>query len=330
MKSLFLISILFVGGFTGFPQTITPGAQKQLAPKVLPGKGLKQYDFFYAGEGKAENMYIVRNGQIAWSYKDTVTKGEISDAVLMTNGNILFAHQYGITLINADKKVLWHYNVPNGHEVHTAQPIGKKYVVFVENGDTARVFVVNIITGKTVKEFIIPTGNRKSVHGQFRHARLTNKGTLLVTHMDMGKVCEYDINGKELSSINVPGVWGAEPLANGNILTCGKGGVIEIDPNGDTTWMYAMKEIPDYTMASSQLAVKRPNGNIVVNDWFNQWSGKIDSNNLPVQFIEVTPENKIVWALSSWTEPYNLGPATTIQFLDDNRISENVSFGNIK
>jgi len=275
-------------------------------------------------------MYIVRKGRIVWSFKDTVTKGEISDAVLMNNGNILFAHQFGVSLIDKDKKLLWHYDAPPAHEVHTAQPIGKKYVVFVQNGDTGKVFVVNILTGKTVKEFIIPVGNPKSVHGQFRHARLTNKGTLLVAHMDMGKVCEYDIKGKELSSTVVPGVWGAEPLANGNMLTCGKGIVMELTPKGDTLWRYAMKDIPDYTITSPQLAIPRPNGNIVINDWFNQWQGKIELNKLPLQFIEVTPAKKIVWALRSWIEPFNLGPATIIQFLDDKYISENVFFGNIK
>ena len=330
MKSIIFIAILSVLGCNVISQTTVAAQQKPLAPAILPGKGLAQYDFFYAGEAKTQNMYIVRKGQIVWWYKDTVTKGEISDAVLMTNGNILFAHQFGVTLIDKNKKMLWHYDVAPGHEIHTAQPIGKKHIVYVENGsDTGKVVVVNIETNTIVKEFSIPVG-KKSVHGQFRHARLTNKGTLLVAHMDMGKVCEYDINGNQLSSVDVPGVWGAEPLANGNILTCGRGVVREITPKGDTVWMYAIKDIPGYTITSSQLAIRRPNGNIVVNDWFNQWSGKIDNSNLPVQFIELTPDKKIIWALRSWTEPFNLGPATIIQFLDDKRISENVLFGNIK
>jgi len=29
-------------------------------------------------------------------------------------------------------------------------------------------------------------------------------------------------------------------------------------PKGDTTWMYAMKDIPGYTINSPQLAIKRP------------------------------------------------------------------------
>jgi hypothetical protein len=82
-------------------------AAKTKTPAVLPGKGLAQFDFFYAGEAKNRNMYIVRDGKIVWSYLDSLGRGEISDAVLMTNGNILFAHQYAITLITPDKKVVW-------------------------------------------------------------------------------------------------------------------------------------------------------------------------------------------------------------------------------
>jgi hypothetical protein len=36
------------------------------APPILPGSGLAQHDFFYAGESKAQRMYIVRGGQIVW------------------------------------------------------------------------------------------------------------------------------------------------------------------------------------------------------------------------------------------------------------------------
>ena len=56
-----------------------------------------------------------------------------------------------------------------------------------------------------------------------------------------------------------------------------------------------------------------------MNNWFNQWSGQIDPANPPVQAIEVTPDKKIVWALRSWTAPADLGPATTIQFLEPQR-----------
>ena len=43
----------------------------------------------------------------------------------------------------------------------------------------------------------------------------------------------------------------------------------------------------------------------------------MDASDPPVQAIEVTPDKKIVWALRAWNEPTNLGPATSIQLLDE-------------
>jgi len=311
-------------------QTASAVESKQLAPLVLPGKGAEQFDFFYAGESKARNMYIVRNGKVTWSYSDTTGKGEISDAVLMGNGNVLFAHQFGVTLINRDKKVLWNYDAPDGFEVHTAQPIGNEHVVFVQNGNPAKVFVINIRTNKVEKEFSIPF--KSTTHGQIRHARLTQRGTLLVAHMDLGKVCEYDIDGNQLSSIDVPGVWSAVPLKNGNILvTSNLGFVKEMTSAGDSVWNCSLKDIQGYTINNPQLALRLSNGNTLINNWFNQWGNTFDPANAPVQAIEITPEKKIVWALRSWIAPLNLGPSTTIQILNDaNNITEGVCFGNIK
>ncbi len=329
----FLLLLLLSSSQPGLAQQVaSPVEDKLVAPLVLPGKGLAQFDFFYAGEAKARNMYIVRNGKITWSYIDTVGKGEISDAVLMTNGNILFAHQFGVTLISPNKKVLWNYDAPTGSETHTAQPIGSNHVVFIQNGNPAKLFVMNIKTGKTEKEFVVPVKNPTSVHGQFRHARLTTSGTIMVAHMDMGKVSEYDINGKELWSIDVPGVWSAEPLKNGNILVAGnKNYVQEINRKGEVVWACTRGDIPDYKVSSPQIALRLVNGNTLINEWFNQWGSKTDPNNFPVQAIEITPEKKVVWALRSWADPINLGPSTTIQLLDNRGgISEKVHFGDIK
>jgi hypothetical protein len=307
----------------------TETVDKHVAPAVLPGKGLKQFDFFYAGEAKSRNMYIVRDGRITWSYIDSLGKGEISDAILMSNGNVLFAHQFGVTLINRDKKVLWKYNTPDGFETHSAQPIGKEHVVFVQNGNPAKVFVMNIKTDQIVKEFVLPF--KSSTHGQIRHARLTEEGTLLIAHMDLGKVIEYDIDGKQLSSLDVPSVWSAVPLKNGNFLVATNQNIVkEITRTGTVVWDYPLSDIPGYKITSPQIASRLPNGNTLINNWFNQWSTKLDVNNAPVQAIEVTPDKKIVWALRVWSAP-NLGPSTTIQLLNDpTKTYEKVHFGNIK
>jgi PQQ-like domain len=309
--------------------TQAPAAAPVVAtsPDVLPGNGLAQHDFFYTGEAKDERMFIVRKGQVVWSYTHD-GKGEISDAVMMSNGNILFAHQFGITEITADKKVVWDYPAPPNTEIHTAQPIGKDRVVFIQNGAPAQLFVVNKVTGKIELSFVLPVKDPQSTHGQFRHARLTDAGTILVAQKDMGKVCEYDTTGKELWSVEVPGIWSVEPLKNGNILVASNHNFVrEINRKGETVWEFTAADAPGYTFSNFQIATRLGNGNTLVNDWFNQWHGTVDLAHPPAQAIEVTPDKKIVWGLRSWAPPAELGPATTIQILDEPGAAENVSFG---
>jgi hypothetical protein len=287
-----------------------------LSPAILPGSGLAQHDFFYAGEAKAERMLIIRGGKIVWSYEHP-GKGEISDAVLLPNGNVLFAHQYAITEITPDKKVVWNHDAPPGTEIHTAQPIGSNGVVFIQNGDPAKVIVVHKGTGAVEHEFRLTVKNPKNIHPQFRRPRLTNSGTLFVAHLDLGKVVEYDLTGNPLWSVDAPGAWSATPLENGNVVIAGSSRkyVREVDRKGTIVWEFTAADAPGYVLSDLQTATRLANGNTIINNWFNEWSGKVDVSNAPVQAIEVTPDKKIVWALRSWTLPADLGPSTTIQIL---------------
>lgn len=288
------------------------------APAILPGKGLAQHDFFFAGEAKQERMFIVRRGEIVWSYTHN-GKGEISDAILLPNQNVLFAHQFGVTEIGADKRVVWNYDAPPGTEIHTAQLFGSNSVCLVQNGDPAKFIVINKASFKAEREFILPVKNPKGVHGQFRHARLTAAGTVMVAHMDLGKAAEYNLDGKQLWAQELPGVWSVTPLQNGNILAVSNRGFIrEITRQNTTVWEWTPADAPGYQIMNLQLASRLSNGNTIINNWFNQWSGQVDLTNQPVQAIEVTPEKKIVWALRSWAAPTDLGPATTIQVLPEN------------
>ena len=199
-------------------------------------------------------MYIVRKGEVVWSYDDPAGKGEISDAVLLSNGNVLLAHQFAVKENRPDKKVIWNFDAPSGCEIHTAIPIGKDHVLFIQNGDPAMLKVVNIVTGETRKQFPLPVRNPKSVHGQFRHARLTAAGTVIVAHMDLGKVCEYDVDGKELWSVAASGAWGVTPLKNGNLLIVDRSGVREVDRSGQNTWTITRADVADYKLPNLQLA----------------------------------------------------------------------------
>jgi hypothetical protein len=117
------------------------------ATNPLPGKGLAEHDFFYAGEAKEENMYIVKAGHIAWSYSHP---GRVKSAMpfCCPTETCSFAHQYAITEVTADKKVVWNYDAPANTEIHTAYPFGSNSVWFIQNGDPAKFMIVNKTNGK--------------------------------------------------------------------------------------------------------------------------------------------------------------------------------------
>ena len=316
-RSRWVIAVLLVTGCIAPVRAQAP-SQPGSAAAVSADAGLSQHNFFYAGESKQERMFIVRNGHIAWSCTFP-GKGEISDAVLLPNGHVLFAHQFAVTEIDSEKKVVWNYDAPPNTEIHTVQPYGEQTVLLVQNGNPAKAVVINKVTGAVEHEFSLPVGHPDSIHGQFRRARITAAGTLLVAHMDMGRAAEYDMTGKQLWSVEAPGIWDAEPLPGGNVLISGNTNkyVREVNRKGETVWEFTAADAPKYGLTNMQTATRLENGNTLINQWFNEWNGPVDAANPPVQAIEVTPAKKVVWVLRSWTAPADLGPATTIQVLDE-------------
>ena len=162
-------------------------------------------------------------------------------------------------------------------------------------------------TGAIEKEFTLQTKQPPSTHGQFRHARLTAQGTLLVAHMDLNKVVEYDSNGQRAVVVSGPSVWGVTPLANGNVLITDRMGVREVTRRGDTVWSWTPADAPGYKFASLQQAWRLANGDTVINNWVNEWTNNADNAPGSVQAIEVTPAKQIVWALREWTAAERAG-----------------------
>ncbi len=298
----------------------------------LPGKGAAQHPFVYAGEWdtrkpQEQSIFIVRDGKIVWQYSMPIkTPGggnqEFDDATLLSNGNVVFSHMSGAGMVGPDKKILWDYQAPPGTEIHSCQPIGKDRVLIMRNGNPAEAMIINTATGKIEKEIPIPTPIT-GTHGQFRHIRMTNAGTLLVPHLGEGKVVEYDLNGKVLWSVPAKSPWQAVRLKNGNTLIAGDWSAYarEVTPEGKTVWEFTQADVPNYKLGNIQTADRLANGNTVIANWI---AGDNDTSHWPgtIQIFEVTPDKQIVWALSSWKDP-DLGPATSIQLLDEPGIPEN-------
>ena len=304
-------------------QTPSSDAADHLPPPPLPGKGLAQHSFLYCGEWQRrstsdQTMYIVREGKIVWSYTNPL-KGELDDCSMLSNGNILFARQFGASEVTPDKKIVWNYDAPPETEIHTAYPMGKNRVLVMQNGNPAKLLVIDKRTNRIEKQLALPTRSR-SIHGQFRHVRPTKRGTFLVAHLDLGKAVEYDRNGKELWSVPAPSAWAAVRLKNGNTLISGNqhGYVREVNRKGETVWEINKDDLPGISLYTVQEVSRLANGNTLINNWV----GSQPAADWPkvVQLIEVTGEKKVVWALRDWT---TLGPASSTQLLDQPGKAEN-------
>jgi hypothetical protein len=288
----------------------------------LPGHGLAQHPFLYCGEwqgrGKTDQtMYVVREGKIAWSYSIS-PREELGDCTMLSNGNIVFSRRFGASEITPGRRIVWNYDAPPDTEIHTTQPIDEDRVLVVQNGNPAKLLILNKATGQTEMKMILRTG-KPGIHGQFRHVRMTRAGTFLVPHMDLGKVVEYDRNGKEIWSVDAPSAWAAVRLKNGNTLISGNqhGYVREVNSKGETVWEVNKDDFPGMPLLTVQEADRLANGNTVICNW----SGSLPLADWPtvVQVIEVSPAKKVVWALRDWD---HLGPASAIQILDEPGVPE--------
>ncbi len=301
-------------------------------PAFLPGKGLAQHPFLYTGEWDhrfpLQTIYLVRDGKVEWSYSVPIkdpngTLQELGDATRLSNGNIVFCRKVGASEITPDKKIIWNYDCPKNAEVHSVQPIGLDHVLMMQNGNPATLMLINTTTNVTEKTLILPVPHPEKPHLQFRRVHMTPAGTYLAAHVDQKKVVEYDADGKKIWAIDAPDPWDAVRLKNGNtLISCSSHGVREVNPNGETVWDFTQKDSPDIKLFIIQEVSRLTNGNTVMCSWIpvsvkdtKKWPGS-------VQVLEVTPDKKIVWALSSWSAP-DLGPASSIQLLDEPGIPEN-------
>ena len=294
------------------------------------GNGIAQHPMLYAGEGY-NTLFLVNDGKVIWTYSSG-RGGEIDDIWLMTNGHILYSRMSFIEEVTPQKQIVFHFDAPKGTEIHTCQPIGLDKVLFVENGLPPKAILMNKATGAIEMEHALPAPSEtdaKTVHPQFRHFRMTAAGTYLAGHLNMGKVVEYDKDFNPIFTYEIRGPWSAARLKNGNTLINSESGrvVREVNPKGETVWEFNLRtdpatgqksDLPEgMLMGNNQTAERLANGNTII--CASTGGAKGDERIKRTQVIEVTPDKKIVWELRDWK---NLGPATTVQILDEPGIPE--------
>ncbi|WNH13052.1 hypothetical protein [Thalassobellus suaedae] len=309
-----VVSLLFINAFS-----------QNKKETLSKDKGLSKHPFLYVGEWdtrkpKEQSMFIVRDGKLDWQYSipmKTATGAiqEFDDVTMLSNGNIVFACMSGAGIITPEKNLIWEYHCEKGTETHSIQPIGKDSVMMMLNANSAKILIFNTAENKLLKEILIPTTNTNT-HGQFRHVRITNKGTIMVPHLSENKVVEYTMDGEAIWSVKSKSPWAAIRLKNGNTLISGDRSQYtrEVNPKGETVWELTQKDVP-FTLYNTQTANRLANGNTVITNWCAGIKNTEEWANT-VQVFEVTPSKEVVWKLSSWDNP-DLGPSTYIQLLDE-------------
>jgi len=279
-------------------------------------------------------VFLVNQGKVIWSYSSG-RGGEIDDIWLLSNGNVLYSRSGFVQEVTPTKKVVFHHDAPTDphREIHTCQPIGLDKVLFVENGLPPKAILMDKATGRVLMEHALPAPSEtdpKTVHAQFRRFRMTAAGTFLAPHLNMGKVVEYDKDFNPIWSYEIKGAWSAVRLRNGNTLINSESGrvVREVNAKGDTVWDFYLRDDPTtgrksdlpptIFMGNNQTAERLANGNTII--VASTGGAKGTDRIWKTQVIEVTPDKKVVWALMDWK---NLGPATTVQILDQPGIPEN-------
>ena len=308
----------------GPDETVSPAGSwtNGITPPNLPGNGLAQHSMLCVGENY-DKMFLVNDGKVIWTYS-TGTSYEYDDVWMLSNGNILFSRMEYAAEITPEKKVVWRYDCKktsgtNHTEIHTCQPIGLDKVMIVVNGLPPTLKIINTKTGAVEIEHVLPFSqppNPNGIHGQFRRARVTAKGTYLVSVFGLGYVVEYDKNFTEIWRYTIKSPWAAIRLKNGNTLITDEADSLtrEVNPKGEAVWeCNTRKDLPaEYQFPTPPQTVTRlANGNTIFTSRGDRGKGP--------QLIEVTPDKKVVWVLQ---DPKIFNGITAVQILDDPGIPE--------
>lgn len=284
---------------------------------VSAGEPVK-HRFFKCGWASGGPAIYGADFKAEWSLADG---NELSDGWVLPDGGVVFSYsirrkEAGIIRLGADKKQLWKYTAPDGHDNHSCQPLpGGGFLA----GETATngMWMVEVDKDGKEQKRVKVGGSTRDMNHTFRQVRKTPQGTYLAAIMNENKTCEWDADGKLVRTFP-KGVFVAIRLPSGNTLVTAAhpapdhGAVIEYDKDGKVVWEVTQADIEALGVQVSMVcgAQRLPNGNTVIT---NASHGKPVGTGDLVKAFEITPDKKLVWSIPSAVAKGNMG---NIQILD--------------
>lgn len=234
------------------------------------------------------------SGRVVWFTPDFAVKweypaGNIHEAHLLKNGNILFADGK-VTEVTQDKKIVFQYSPPNGKEgSFTCQRLNNGNTLIGENFSG---LVKEIAPDGTV-EFTLQTKFKTdNQHHRMRCVRKLLNGNYLVCHSGDHLVREYTPKGETVWEQNVPNIaFAAERLENGNTLISSLDQITEFEPNGNSVWEFKKSELPDLGITNMTGFQYLKNGHLLIGCY-----AAYNKEGKGVGMFEITRDKKLVWA----------------------------------
>lgn len=328
-RNLFAVGILF----PYIPDM--PMAQVRTSSLILIAAALASSSVQGEQKGPARRLLIADDsvkrlaivspdGSLEWE----LPIGAIHDAQLLPNGNILT--QLGwqrVVEVNRGKEIVWEYDSGrmNGNEgrkveVHAVQRLPDGLTLIAESGPSR---LIEVDREGTIRREIKLKVDHPDAHSETRLARKLANGNYLVAQERDGFVREYDRDSRLVWEFEVPlfgrerkgghgpeafgnAVFSAERLPNGNTLIgTGNGhSVLEVTPQKKIVWKVEQNDLKGITLAWVTRVERLPNGNTLI--------GNCHAGPDSPQFIEVTPDKKVVWTFCDFK---NFGNSTPVQIV---------------
>lgn len=237
------------------------------------------------------------SAKVLWTH-ELGAEEENNAVVAAPGGNVLYAYKQGAKLINLAHEVLWEYPAPAGAELHTATLLPGGGYLLSYCGHPARLIELNA-KGEVKHEVAFETGIEK-VHGQYRQAIKSKKGTYLVPLMGKRAVIELDGQGRELNRWVVEGgPFSVVERDNGNlIVACGDAhAYVEIARESGkivrTTDNVAIAASACEFNFVGQIALLDNRHLLVCN-----WNGHLrNTQTIQPSLLEIDAESRVVWKL---------------------------------
>lgn len=222
MKKLFFVFIVFLSLYSNNIQT---------------------QNFSFAGCDYSQGIvFVMENNKIVWQHKAP----ESNDLWILPNGNILFTTGKGVLEMTLQNDTVFHYRSES--PIFACQRLANGNT-FVGECNAGRLLEISP-KGRIVKEIsILPTGVNDGGFAFMRNARKLDNGNYLVAHYGGQTVKEYNPDGKEIWSIDVPGgPHSVIRLPNGNTLVAvadmtQNPRIAEFDKKGNCIWEFSNKDI---------------------------------------------------------------------------------------